>query len=176
MTETTPTKWKTTIYDNPWTFKGQTVTDDLVEGFAGFVYLITNKTTGRKYVGKKILKNSKKLHRKTGRKVRRVIVDSDWKKYYGSNDILNEERKTSGNDIFIREILYLCKTKKEMTYLETLEQFLRDVIHSEDYYNSNIGGKYFRTEKTWVAAYAWDITLKPLEIEHVSPQEQECTC
>ena len=34
-----------------------------------------------------------------------------------------------------------------MSYFETLEQFKRDVIMREDYYNTNVEGKFFTSEK-----------------------------
>ena len=43
--------------------------------------------------------------RKPRGKSRRVKSESDWKKYYGSSDELNQERKRIGNDAFRREIL-----------------------------------------------------------------------
>jgi hypothetical protein len=51
-----------------------------------------------------------------------------------------------GQDKFFREILYLCPHKKSMSYYETMEQFKRDVILREDYYNTNVEGKFFSSE------------------------------
>ena len=38
-----------------WTYQGKDV-DKISDEYEGFVYLITNKTTGQKYIGKKLAK------------------------------------------------------------------------------------------------------------------------
>jgi hypothetical protein len=43
-----------------------------------------------------------------------------------------------GEDFFHREIIHLCKSKGECAYLETKEQFEREVLLSEKYYNGII--------------------------------------
>ena len=53
-------------------------------------------------------------------------------------EFLREEIEDSGKDIYHREILYLCKTKGECAYMEAKEQFERDVLLSDDYYNGII--------------------------------------
>lgn len=108
----------------------------------GFVYLITNLTNNKKYIGKKTFWTRQK-DRKTGRRKKK---ESDWKKYYGSCDELIEDVKNLGEDKFLREILYLCPHKKSMSFYETMEQFKRDVIFKEDYYNTNVEGKFFSSE------------------------------
>ncbi len=108
----------------------------------GFVYLITNLTNNKKYIGKKSFWTRRK-DKKTGR---RKTQESDWRNYFGSCDELNEDVKKLGEDNFLREILYLCPHKKSMSFYETMEQFKRDVILREDYYNTNIEGKFFSSE------------------------------
>ena len=111
----------------------------------GFVYLITNNTTGRKYIGKKLAKFSKTTYKvvklKNGNKKKKKIrskIDSDWQTYYGSNTELNKdiERLCAGN--FTREILYYCKSKAECSYIEAREQFNHRVLESDDWYNGHI--------------------------------------
>ena len=60
--------------------------------------------------------------------------------------MLKEDVKELGKDKFLREILYLCPHKKSMSYYETYEQFIRNVLLSEEYYNTNIEGKFFSSE------------------------------
>jgi hypothetical protein len=108
----------------------------------GFVYLITNLTNHKKYIGKKHFWTRQK-DRKTGR---RKTKESDWIDYWGSCDELKEDVKELGKDKFSREILYLCPHKKSMSFYETMEQFKRDVLFREDYYNTNIEGKFFSGE------------------------------
>jgi tRNA(Ser,Leu) C12 N-acetylase TAN1 len=127
-----------------WLFENTQI-DVLPEDCIGFVYLITNNSTGRKYIGKKLAKFSKTTYRivkqKNGNKKRKKIrskIESDWQQYYGSNDQLNEDIKKLGNDKFTREILFYCKSKAECSYIEAREQFKNKVLESDDYYNGQI--------------------------------------
>ena len=117
----------------------------LPEDCVGFVYLITNKLSGRKYIGKKLAKFSKTSYRvvklKNGNKKRKKIrskIDSDWQLYYGSNDQLNKDIETLGVDNFTREILFYCTSKAACSYIEAREQFNHRVLESDDYYNGQI--------------------------------------
>jgi hypothetical protein len=127
-----------------WTYQGQLI-NELPEDCVGFVYLITNINTGRKYIGKKLAKFSKTTYKtvklKNGTKKKKKIrgkVDSDWITYYGSNDQLNKDVEQLGKDNFSREILYYCRSKAECSYIEAREQFDRKVLESTDYYNGQI--------------------------------------
>ena len=112
----------------------------------GFVYCITNKTNGRKYIGRKYLWS----YRTPPGKKRRVKQESDWKKYYGSCPELKEDVKKYGKEIFNREILSLHSAKSECNYEETKQLFLNNVLKESlddgtpAYYNSNILGRYMR--------------------------------
>ena len=108
--------------------------EEVPEGIIAFVYLITNTVNKKKYIGKKLFKFTRSSKKK-GKRVKKQI-DSDWKDYYGSNKELNEHVDLYGKDKFKREILYLCKTKGEASYLEAKEQFAKDALISEDYYNT----------------------------------------
>ena len=127
-----------------WTHNGAIVVV-LPEDCIGFVYLITNTVTGRKYIGKKLAKFSKTSYRvvkqKNGVKKKKKIkskVESDWQTYYGSNDALNEDVNKLGNDKFTREILFYCNSKAQCSYIEAREQFTHKVLESTDYYNGQI--------------------------------------
>lgn len=113
--------------------------EEIPDGYTSFVYLITNLTTGKKYVGKKLFRFTRT--KKVKGKKQRKQVASDWITYYGSNKELNEHVNSFGVEKFRREILYLCRTKGEASYYEAKEQFLRDVLLSEEYYNSWISCK-----------------------------------
>jgi hypothetical protein len=128
-------------YHMTWQYNKEDFTD-VPKGMEGFVYVITNLTNDKKYIGKKNFWTRQK-DRKTGR---RKTKESDWQKYFGSCDELIEDVKLLGQDKFFREILYLCPHKKSMSYYETMEQFKRDVILREDYYNTNVEGKFFSSE------------------------------
>jgi len=127
-----------------WLFENSLV-ETLPEDCVGFVYLITNKLTGRMYVGKKLAKFSKTTYRmvklKNGKKKRKKIkgkIDSDWQTYYGSNTELNKDVAELGEENFTREILYYCRSKAECSYIEAREQFSRKVLETTNYYNGHI--------------------------------------
>ena len=122
----------------PWTYQGKPI-HTLPEDCEGFVYLITNTTNGRQYVGKKLAKFKKTRPPLKGRiNKRRSKVESDWKDYWGSSDHLLADVAQLGEDKFTREILYICKSRGVMSYLEAREQFERRVLESDDYYNGII--------------------------------------
>jgi hypothetical protein len=127
-----------------WLYNNQPV-ETLPEDCVGFVYLITNVTNERKYIGKKLAKFSKTTQRtvklKNGTKKKKKIrtkVESDWQDYYGSSPELTKDVESIGKDNFKREILYYCKSKAECSYIEAREQFSRRVLESKDYYNGHI--------------------------------------
>jgi hypothetical protein len=116
-----------------WLYREKAFTEDDIEDSFGFVYLIENLTTGKKYIGKKFFTKAKRKQVKG--KVKRIRTSSDWEAYWGSNKVLQEEVKTLGEDKYRREILHLCKTKSECAYMETFEIFVRGALIKEEYYN-----------------------------------------
>jgi len=121
-----------------WTYKGNEVTE-IPNEYEGFVYLITNLTDDRKYIGKKLAKfKTTKPPLKGKKNKRRGTKESDWKTYWGSSDRLNEDVQNLGIEKFTREILYFCKSRGEMSYLEAREQFNRRVLETDEYYNGII--------------------------------------
>lgn len=130
-----------------WIFE-EKIIETLPEDVVGFVYMITNKLSGRKYIGKKLSK-FKKIRLKTSRlkngtkkksKIR-YEIDSDWQTYYGSNTVLSEEVKTTGSENFDRQILRYCYSKNELNYWEAKYQFDYGVLLSDDWYNEWISVK-----------------------------------
>ena len=127
-----------------WTYKGTEVVA-LPEDCIGFVYIIVNVLSGRKYIGKKLAKFSKTTYKtvkqKNGIKKRKKIrskIDSDWQEYYGSSPELTADVIKLGTKNFSREILFYCQSKSECSYIEAREQFTRRVLESADYYNGHI--------------------------------------
>jgi hypothetical protein len=127
-----------------WYYQNTEVVE-LPEDCIGFVYLITNTLSGRKYIGKKLAKFSKTTYKtvklKNGTKKKKKIrskIDSDWKDYYGSSIELSSDIVNLGIQHFTREILHYCQSKAECSYIEAREQFDRKVLESTDYYNGQI--------------------------------------
>jgi hypothetical protein len=116
--------------------------------YVGFVYLITNLTNDRKYIGKKNFYFSKTKTVKGKRK--RTKVESDWKDYYGSNKELQEDVERLGSYNFKREILRLCKSKGEFSYFEAKYQFEKNVLETDEYYNSWISCKIHKKHLTFI--------------------------
>ena len=135
-------------YENPWIYLERVFDSDDVGDYFGFVYLITNKSNQRQYIGRKYFWS----FRKPPGKKRKVKQESDWKKYYGSCPELKEDIKKYGKEFFSREILSLHKTKGTCNFEETKQLFLNNVLQESldsgipAYYNSNILGRYMRKD------------------------------
>ena len=137
-------------YENPWTYEGANFTSDDINDFFGYVYRITNLTTGKQYIGRKYFTQRRKP--RSGKGKRRVTTESDWKKYYGSSAELKADVKTLGKSNFKREIISLHNTLGKVNYEETKQLFLNNVLiealddGTPAYYNSNILGRYMKKD------------------------------
>jgi len=129
-----------------WKYKGKEV-EELPEDCEAFVYIITNTSNDRKYVGKKLAKFKVTRPPLRGKKRKRKSTkESDWKTYWGSSEHLKNDVKDLGEDKFIREILYFCPSKGSAGYLEAREQFERNVLASDEYYNGIINVRIGQSE------------------------------
>jgi hypothetical protein len=121
-----------------WTYNNEVV-NDLPDDVEGFVYVITNLTDNRKYIGKKLARFKTTKPPLKGRKnKRRGFKESDWREYWGSSDHLNADVMKLGKDKFTREILHYCPSRGILSYLEAREQFDRKVLETDEYYNGII--------------------------------------
>jgi len=121
-----------------WTHQGKII-EELPKDCEAFVYLITNLTDNKKYVGKKLAKFKTTKKPLKGRKnKRRGTKESDWKTYWGSSAQLIDDVEKLGEHRFTREILYYCPNRGTASYLEAQEQFERKVLETDDYYNGII--------------------------------------
>ena len=124
-----------------WTYNDK-LFDETPEDYQGFVYMITDLTNNKKYIGKKFFWKPKTLPVTKTRKRRvKTRVESDWRSYYGSSTEVKLLVEKHGAESFKREILKLCKTKGECSYYEAKMQFEYDVLLSDEFYNEFIGCK-----------------------------------
>lgn len=120
---------------------------DLLSHYYGFIYLITNLVTGKKYIGRKYFWSKSK-----NKKGKRVIKESDWRTYWGSCEPLHKDIHLHGLINFKREILSCHATIGQVNAAETEEQFKHNVLYELDetgeklYYNTNIMSRYFARE------------------------------
>jgi hypothetical protein len=128
-----------------WYYNDKEFTSDDINDHIGFVYVITHLSNNKKYVGKKLFVSKRKLPPLKGKTRKRTVVkESDWQDYFGSSDEVKALVEEQGYSSFHREILHLCMSKGELSYLEAKEQFDRNVLLSDEYYNGIINCKIHR--------------------------------
>ena len=141
---------KITRSNPPWLYQGvewHPPEEFSHEDVYGFVYLITNLTTQRKYVGKKFLWSQKTLPiTKTRKRRKKLKVESDWRTYRSSNKTVSDWFNDVDNDQLKLEILRFCSNTKSLTYYELQEQFAHDVLGDDLALNDNLLGKFFRKD------------------------------
>lgn len=132
-----------------WQYKGSDQFEIPLGAF-GFIYKITSPD-GRKYIGRKYLSaaktTSKRVTRKDGTKVtkkKKSRVESDWQRYTGSCQPLNELIEKLGKEKFQFEILAFGFSRGQVNFLECACQFKADVLIDDSYFNEAIGSGQFR--------------------------------
>jgi hypothetical protein len=131
-----------------WYYNGEVYdpSEEELKDLAAFVYVITDRSTGKKYVGKKFFWSKKTMPPLKGKtRKRRKQVISDWKDYFGSSEHVKQLIEEYGKENFDREILHLCKTRGEAGYMEAKEQFDRNVLLSDEYMNGIIQCRVHRS-------------------------------
>lgn len=121
----------------------------LYENMFGFIYEITNKVNGKKYIGKK--QCCRRVRRKPLKGKTRNRIDhkeSDWKTYTSSSKELNEDIQKCGLENFEFRIIKVCGSKWELGYEEIKEQIARDVLRKDEYYNGIINVRIGTPPKT----------------------------
>lgn len=130
-------------------WSNETGQEDL-SGNQGFIYRLDYES-GHYYYGKKdFVKDvktplgKKEMERRIDARTKtykRVLRESDWRKYEGSHD-------STGYTLVKKTILRVCKTKRELTFREAELLFKRDVLFDPMCLNQNILGKFFRNVAT----------------------------
>lgn len=129
-----------------WYYKGEEFTSEMIGDYIGFVYVITHLSNNKKYVGKKLLMSKRKLPPLKGKTRKRTVVkESDWQDYFGSSDEVKALVEEQGRENFHREILHLCMSKGELSYMELYEQVMRHALLSDEYYNGICQAKIHRS-------------------------------
>lgn len=124
-----------------WLYKEQPFVDP--QHYYGFVYVITNLLSGKRYIGKKFFWSTKR--RQVNKVRKRYKAESDWRDYWSSSEELKADVLALGSENFKREIIHLCLNKGTANYLEAKEQFLFGVLEQPDlWYNSWIQCKVHR--------------------------------
>jgi len=147
-----------------WLYKNEVIDsiDKMPENTYGFIYQVTHLPTNRKYIGKKVLyfirnvkigkkelqalKEERKAKGIGGRPPakKKVIKESDWKTYYGSQAEIKELVSKGKESDFSREILKFVNNKKHLTYYECKYLFIYEVLeNNEEYINDNILAKFY---------------------------------
>lgn len=149
-----------------WRYKDQLITgiSDMPEGTYGFIYRVVHIPTKKKYIGKKVLyfERNVKLGKKETEALReerkaagiggrvpakkKVVKESDWKTYYGSQTEIKALVKESNPADWTREILEFVPTKKLLTYYEIKHIFINDALEDPDFLNDNILGKFYQKD------------------------------
>lgn len=125
-----------------WLYEEKELEYELVEKYYGFVYLIENLDTGKRYIGRKYF--TKASTKQVKGKKKRIRKESDWKDYWGSSQRLLADIQVLGESKFKKTILRLCKTRGECNYWEAKLQFMHNVLENDLYYNDNIMMKFTR--------------------------------
>ena len=125
-----------------WLYEGKPYDpkfEDIPQEYVGFVYQITDNETGEIYIGQKRFRKPKTLPITKTRKRRvRTSVESDWRRYYGSSQVIKENVVAGHSDRYTREILRFGYSKGDLSYLEMLEQVERKVLFDPKYLNGII--------------------------------------
>jgi hypothetical protein len=129
-----------------WEYKKKEITDeDIPKKSIGFIYLITQISTDKKYIGKKLLTSaSTKTFKCVKKKYRK---ESDWKDYWSSSPTIKALIEDTGKDDFKREILCFVSKKGNLLYAEELALYMVGALESDKWLNENIRSKVYRN---WV--------------------------
>lgn len=138
-----------------WTYKGKEISDDMIPSVAiGFIYMITQISTGKKYIGRKLLTQAGT--KTVNGKKKKVRKESDWKSYWSSSPKIKAWIDEAGNtDDFTREILVFVTSKGSLAAAEEMALYSVGALESDEWCNENIRSKVY---SSWI---------KPNEMEEL---------
>jgi Putative endonuclease segE, GIY-YIG domain/NUMOD3 motif len=129
-----------------WIFPYEFNTDD----WFGFIYRITEISTGREYIGKKQFHQYLKKAVKGRINKKRMKKESDWKTYTSSSTHLNLAIENNGKMNYTFNIESLHKTRAALVYAEVRYLILEDVLRvrladgiTPKYFNRQVSGVKF---------------------------------
>lgn len=138
--------WGSYLMDiqNEWLYKGQYITsrDEMPQGTIGFIYLLTHISSGKKYIGRKLV--DKAHRRQKNKKIIRTRIESDWREYWSSSPDVKDLVESEGHANFTREIIGFAENKSQLNYLEECLQYTFGVLESDNWLNSNIRSKSYK--------------------------------
>lgn len=169
-------------YECAWMFKGKPFESEMLykikkdkkgndinelnKEIFSFIYLITDNKNNKKYIGQKMFTTKKPVTK--NKKTTKVTVESDWKKYYSSSEIIKQLVKNEGTADLKREIIYICYSKGQANYLETKLQIeLGCLENSLLWYNGIVNCKVHHSHVKMDKLQDVDVELlKQLYMEH----------
>lgn len=128
-------------------------TTDIPDNAIGFIYEMTAVVDGKavRYIGKKdfysnVKKNmgKREIAALTDKRVKKYtrVKKLAYENYFSSNDVLKQAYK-DGISI-TRNIIHICFSKTELTYMECKYQFAFGVLESDEFLNGNILGRFYK--------------------------------
>lgn len=149
--------------NNHWLYRGNIITEkDISQDQLGFIYIITQKSTGKKYIGRKMLWKTKT--RTIKGKKKKEIVSSDWLTYWSSSPYLLDMIEEYGKDDFSREILIFCYSKSEILYAEEAILYHVNAMLDDSWLNGNIRTKI---QKSWFSKTGKDVLNRMEEMRKI---------
>ena len=124
-----------------WIFPVEIKLDD----WFGFTYRIINQITKQEYIGKKQFFSTHRKIIKGKKNRKKILKESDWKKYKSSSELVKNEILIYGIENFSFQIEGLYKTKGDLSYAEVDLQIKENVLREKlpnginKYYNRAIG-------------------------------------
>lgn len=119
-----------------WTYDGN---ESDLEGKLGFVYMLTHRKSGRKYVGIKQMRSKFRRPPLKGKKRKRVAwKETDWKTYTSSSERVHAIIEEEGIDAFDWKILSLHESKSGMKWEELRIQVENDVLRNDGWINGMV--------------------------------------